>query len=273
MPKHGRSRGGGRFLKADTQKKALELTQQIMERWYRLDTALLKENLDENASWIGAAEGQFFLGRPAVLDALENVCTQLMPCSVSGQTYRITDSGPDWCLVAGLITVTLESKEMVLREPQRLTFLWKMRNRKLFLSHIHVSNNAAVVAPDEEFPIKASRSAYEFLEEHISGGAVTVMASDRSIYRIERGTVLYLSADNEYMIIHGQNGDIRLHRKLSDVMTEQFPKFLKLHRSYYVNPCYLRVIRAFEAELTDGTRLPIARERYAVLCKELGVTN
>lgn len=258
-------------MKTEVQKQALLLTQQIMERWYALDIAPVKAVLDENASWIGAAAGQFYMGKHAVLEALKKVCGDLLPCTVSGQTYEIADAGTDWCVVAGNIVVTLETKDMTLCEPQRLTFVWRLRDGQLRLSHLHVSNNASVVAPDEDFPIKASRAAYDYLSAHISEGAVTVLGSDRTLYRVERNAVRYLSAANEYMVIHSENGDIRVHRKLSAVQSDLFPKFMAIHRSYCINPAFLRSVRQFEAELTDGTRLPVSRERYAAVCEKLGV--
>jgi len=258
-------------MKTEVQKQALLLTQQIMERWYALDTEPVKAVLDENASWIGAAAGQFYMGKSAVLDALKKICGDLLPCTVSGQTYNVADAGVDWCVVAGNIVVTLSAEDKVLCEPQRLTFVWRLRNEKLSLSHMHVSNNAAVVAPDEEFPIKASRAAYDYLTMHISEGAVTVLGSDRNLYRFERDSVRYLSAANEYMLIHGENCDIRVHRRLGAVQRELFPKFIAIHRSYCINPAFLRTMRQYEAELTDGTRLPVSRERYAGICEKLGV--
>jgi hypothetical protein len=258
-------------MKKNIQDRALLLTQQIMEHWYALDTSSVKTALDDNASWIGAATGQFYIGKDNVVQALETVCDDMMPCKVTGQTYAIADSGPDWCIVAGRINVTLENDAMMLCEPQRLTFVWRIHNSRLLLSHMHVSNNAAVVAPDEEFPIKASRAAYEYLRSHLSDDMVNITASDRSLYRIDRNTVKYLSADNEYMIIHSENEDIRVHRDLNSVRENLFPDFLVIHRSYCINPACLRHIRQFEAEMSDGTILPIAKQRYTDVCDKLGV--
>jgi len=257
-------------MKTDMQKAALFLTQQIMERWYKLDTKPVKAALDENASWIGAAEGQYYYGRNNVVNGLDMVCGHMVPCTVSDQIYEIADSGTDWCIVTGNIIVTLETEDMLLREPQRLTFVWRLLGKDLRISHIHVSNNASVVAPDEEFPIKASHAAYEYLTSHIGNNSVMVMASDRALYRIERETVQYLEADNEYMVIHCLSGEIRVHRRLHSVQQELFPDFMVLHRSYCVNPSFLRALRQNEAELTDGTKLPVSQVRYAALRERLG---
>lgn len=63
----------------------------------------------------------------------------------------------------------------------------------------------------------------------------------------------YLSAANGHMVIHSENGDIRVHRKLSAVQSDLFPQFMAIHRSYCINTAFLRSVRQFEAELTDGT--------------------
>lgn len=273
MKKEGKcfAEQGGIGLKTEMQKRALNLTQQIMEHWYALDLAPVKAALDENASWIGGAAGQFYMGKSAVLEGLQLASSHMMPCMVSAQTYEIADTGADWCIITGNISVTLKNESMLLHEPQRLTFVWRLRGADLRVSHMHVSNNMAAIAPDEDFPIKASKQAYEYLTKNINGGAVTVLSSDRILYRLQRDAVRYLSAANEYMIIHSQKEDIRLHRRLGAVYKELFPHFLAIHRSYCVNPDFLRAMWQFEAELTDGTRLPVSRERYAALCAQLGV--
>ena len=55
--------------------------QQIMERWYVLDTDPVKTVPDDNASWGG---GQFFMEKQTVLDGLKPAGSHMRPCSLSG---------------------------------------------------------------------------------------------------------------------------------------------------------------------------------------------
>lgn len=259
-------------MKTEDKDQAVSLTQDIMSRWYQLDLKPVRAYIDDHVSWIGGAEGQFYLGREAVLKGLQLASSHMYPCALSGQTYQIADSGKDWCVVVGNIMVTLKTEKMFMHEPQRVTFVWRMNGKDLRISHMHVSNNWAAIGPDEDFPIKASRTMYEYLAKRISGETVTVMSSDRTIYHIECDAVLYLSAANEYVIVHDRNEDIRVHQKLSKVYQELFPSFIPIHRSYCVNPNFLRSVSQYEAVLIDGTKLPISHERYASVCRQIGIT-
>ena len=253
-----------------SQKDALRLTQEIMEKWYDLKPEVIYPYLDAHITWIGAADRQFFVGFEQVKEALEKTSGQMLPCFVTDQYYLIADSGRDFCVVAGRIVVTLKDEERLLSEPQRVTFIWKEKDGALLISHIHVSNNAAVVAPDEAFPLRASRHAYEFIMRRLEEDTdiVTLRASDSAIYRISRGCTLYLEAANEYMLVHTKTDTIRVHRSMGGVYRELFPDFIMIHRSLCVNPLYIRLIREYETVLTDGTVLPIARAKYRGVCEK-----
>lgn len=106
-------------MKIMIQKKALSLTQKIMEEWYHLNLKPVVTRLDENASWIGGAAGQFYIGKANVLKGLEMVSSHMVACSLSAQTYEVVDCGADWCIIAGNFTVTLKTADMLMSEIQR----------------------------------------------------------------------------------------------------------------------------------------------------------
>lgn len=235
------------------QKQALKSTQWVVERWCALDVTAVRDCLDERASWIGRKTGELFLGRDRIIPALEQELNGLQLRRITAQSYQIADSGEDWCLVTGGVVVAVREPSVLPDRTVRLSFLWKLRGNELRLSHMHLSDAPAGM-PDDGCGGR---------------GAVTVMASDRTRRVFFREDVTYLSADNEYMLIHCRKGDIRLHRRLGAVQAELFPGFLQIHRCYYINPSCLRALRRYEAELLDGTKLNVSRKRYAPLRKKL----
>lgn len=148
--------------------QAILLTRTVMERWYDLDADFILPLLAPSASWIGAAQGQYYLGQDEVAEALRQVVAALRPCKLTNQHYDAAPLAADSCVVTGHIVVTLEEQDKLLTEPQRVTMVWYRQGDQLLLAHIHVSNNAAVVAPDEQFPIRASRSAYRYLQDRLA---------------------------------------------------------------------------------------------------------
>ena len=252
------------------QKEALELTQKIMELWYDCNTDLLSKYLCDGTSWSGSTESQFYLGYENVCVGLKEAANSIVKCTVSEQNYVIADSGKDFCICMGKILVTLNSDKMFLSEPQKIVFVWKVIDNELKISHINVSNHAAVVAPDEEFPVKASRKNYEFIKQKIlTNRVITICASNQTFYRVNINDVQYLEAANEYMLIYHKNDIIKVHSSLKKIQQEFFPEFFSIHRSYYVNPDAIRLLRPYEMVMMCGNILPISKSKYAQICEML----
>ena len=251
--------------------QAIFLTRTVMERWYDLDADFILPLLAPSASWIGAAQGQYYLGQDEVAEALRQVVAALRPCKLTNQHYDAAPLAADSCVVTGHIVVTLEEQDKLLTEPQRVTMVWYRQGDQLLLAHIHVSNNAAVVAPDEQFPIRASRSAYRYLQDRLAEKEemCTFCASDGTWHHVKISDVSYLEANNEYTLVCVESRTIRVHRQLGMLQLALFPHFLCIHRSYYVNQRFVRVLRPYEMELTTGAVLPVSRGRYKAVRAQL----
>ena len=258
-------------MKTELENQALYHTQDIMEKWYIQELEPVKKALDKSSSWIGGADGQFYVGKDAVLKGLELASSHMYACTLSSEMFQIVDSGPDWCVVAGTFMFNLENNRMSMHEPQRLTFVWRQKNNQLVISHIHVSNPMVTNAPDEDFPVKAAKASYDYIQEKFNQGSITVMDSERQLHHFDKEMVCYLSADDKYVEIHTKDRTIRVHRNLSDIQKELFSEFLIIHRSFCVNKSCLKTLRQYEVELDDGTILPVSKKRYPELCRQLGV--
>ncbi len=247
------------------------LTEQVMERWYAGDLDFIYPYLDERISWIGAAADQFFVGREKVESALKQASESMTPCRITKQNYILVDHGADFCIVSGMICVEVLQKESLLQERQRMSFVWRQIKDTLKISHIHVSNNASLVAPDEDFPVKASRELYRYIKHKLAEekDIITVHGTDAMHYRLNRALVIYIEAIREYVVIHYENQTIRVHERLKDVHSRLFPEFISIHRSYFVNPIYIYKFKPYELILQDGQCLPISRHRYSAVVESL----
>lgn len=262
------TRGG--IMKINYQQLAVERTQQIMEQWYCGNVQPLLEVLSEDASWIGAASGQSFYGRAAVEQALKNAEEDVPVCEVTRQSYRVASAGADFCLVMGRLTVTLQSESQLLRENQRLSFLWTLcaGDGKLLLTHAHVSNPAAFIETDETFPLRASSAAYRYIHSQLEKPEyVQLEATGGALHHVDPRQVVYLEAAREYVILHCKDGNLRVHSSLRAVQ-ELFPQLVRIHRSYCVNPDYIKAVGSGGQKqlfLCNGEKLPVARSRRAAL--------
>ena len=111
--------------------------------------------------------------------------------------------------------------------------------------------------------------AIERLSGALGGGPIS-----RLFVRVGNATVLLpvdrvtrLEADGDYVAAHAGGTRHLLHLSLSNLLTRLDPKrFVQVHRAHVVNLDHVRAFKRdgrgnLEAELNDGTRVPVSRAR------------
>ena len=115
----------------------------------------------------------------------------------------------------------------------------------------------------------SSVGAIERLSGGLGGGPIT-----RLFVRVGNATVLipvdqvsWLEADGDYVAVRAGGTRHLLHLSLSSLATRLDPKrFVQVHRAHVVNLDHVRAFKRdargnLEAELSDGTRVPVSRTR------------
>jgi two-component system LytT family response regulator len=115
----------------------------------------------------------------------------------------------------------------------------------------------------------SSIDAIERLSGAIGGGPIT-----RLFVRVGNATVLVpvdhvsrLEADGDYVVAHAGGNRHLIHVALSGLLARLDPKrFVQVHRAHVVNMDHVRAFKRdargnLEAELNDGTRVPVSRAR------------
>ncbi len=115
----------------------------------------------------------------------------------------------------------------------------------------------------------SSADAIERLSGALGGGPITrlFVRVGTAIVPVPVDRVSRLEADGDYVVAHVGGSRHLLHLSLSSLVARLDPRrFAQVHRAHVVN---LDQVRAFkrdargnlEAELTDGTRVPVSRAR------------
>jgi two-component system LytT family response regulator len=115
----------------------------------------------------------------------------------------------------------------------------------------------------------SSVDAIERLSGALGGGPIT-----RLFVRVGNATVLLpvdrvsrLQADGDYVVAHAGGTRHLLHLSLSSLVARLDPKrFAQVHRAHVLNLDHVRAFKRdtrgnVEAELNDGTRVPVSRAR------------
>ena len=111
--------------------------------------------------------------------------------------------------------------------------------------------------------------AIERLSGALSGGPITrlFVRVGNAIVPIPVDRVSRLEADGDYVIAHVGGNRHLLHLSLSSLVARLDPRrFAQVHRAHVVNLDHVRAFKRdargnLEAELNDGTRVPVSRAR------------
>ena len=114
----------------------------------------------------------------------------------------------------------------------------------------------------------ASLPAIDRLREALGTGSMSrlFVRSGNSVVPILVSDIFRFEASGDYVTAHTERSKHLLHLSLSKLESRLDPKrFVRIHRTHIVNldhvAAFRRQPRGFAAEMRDGTRVPVSRER------------
>lgn len=241
---------------------------EVIHRFYSRDIKPIAKMLDEAFVWIGAYEFQYLVGRGAFLESIKSELAE-DPVSILHEEYRLLAHDRNLWIVFGRFTATVQQEDgSLLLARVRNTFVWQQQEGQLVLLHIHGSHARDVPLEYEgELPPTFAEGQTWF---------ETLRAVDRSIgptrrldFRTLQGghrfllpsEIRYAKASEKLCTVYTINGSFQTRCSLKEIEA-QSPLFLLIHRSHVVNTREIASIRRYTARLTDGTLLPISKNRY-----------
>ena len=91
--------------------------------------------------------------------------------------------------------------------------------------------------------------------------SVLVITSDADV-KISLVDILYVEAENVYVIVHTKQGNYRTRMSLAKFVEQLDETFFKVHRSFVVGLKYVKKITKTEITMINGDILPISRKLY-----------
>ena len=81
--------------------------------------------------------------------------------------------------------------------------------------------------------------------------------------RLKTYEILYIEPLRHKIIFHTRGGEYHIYKPLKEIekMLES-SGFIRIHRSYIVNPRSMKIVKNYETILDNGTRLPISKAKY-----------
>lgn len=258
-----------------TAEEVIYKTRQVVHLFYTRNIPPMAAMLDDDFVWIGAYEFQYIRGKKEFLHSIQDESNE-MPVHVSEEEFHILAHDRNLWTVYGRYTATaVQEDNTMLLAKTRNTFVWQQVDDKLVLLHIHGSHARDVPLEfSGNIPPSITDSGAWF--ESLKSVDRLVGPPKKLIFRDSNGTyhfvlpseILYIKAEDKQCTVHTGNGSFVARILLKD-FSDKSPLFLQCHRSYLVNIHSIKAIKRYELKLSDGTILPISKERYMNVKEQL----
>lgn len=249
--------------------EVIRLTQECLNRYWKLDMEYALEMMDDDVTWVGAEQQEFLHGIDAVRANFDELLLSLRSCHLLNQEFIVTQNCGKTCAVTGRYLVTTDDEnEYFLQAQQRCTFIWELKKDKYKIKHIHVSNpmGELKIKKGERFVNTMGKMAKQYLENKINSvidkSQITVNdinGATRFVYLTE---IMYVYSDKNDTILHTINEEIRFRMRISEFSKQLNKNFIHVHRSYIININYMEKMERYNITMKDGSIIPVPVKKY-----------
>lgn len=179
--------------------QVIEMTSFIMHKHYcENDIEAVISFLGDSLSWFGAAEHEYAVGYETITGIFRQFSGQIPECIISDEEYHVITPCEDIFICTGRMWIsTAPSAKMYLRTHQRVTMVYRYKDGKFDLCHIHLSNPYEMAEHDIGFPTKVGHQTFEYLREQID--------AQRKLIQEQMDTLSRLSFEDSMTGLYNRN--------------------------------------------------------------------
>lgn len=256
----------------------------ILTEYYCNNFEPFFNNIADDILWIGPRGGQVLFGKDAILRAWSSEGGHKLFFSLGNiEVLTATTGHGNLEILLEYYVYTHFPDGPVDTHHQRLHYSWGKRPIEengeskmvpricmMHISNIHANNQSQgkIYAKN---PMDSQKDAVETNFSNVSFRTVRGQGMDETSYYFNSSTILWVeSADNsKHSLVHTTEGVVKAREPLRYFEAKLSGTLIRAHTSYLINPLYVRSIRRFEVELTDGTVLSIPQKKYTAVRKKL----
>ncbi len=251
--------------------KISKFTAELLLKYYDNNIQLFLDACADDVLWIGPAENQVIRTSRALKSAFAAEHNNLHFAVHDLKAVPLTTGSPHVCeVVLFFIVDTIWPDESVSRVKQRIHFTWVEKNGEAKIRLCHISNAIAYDERDHIYPIHYDENYPKFsLAGERRSDRLRIKTIDRSVLYLDRKKILYIETFGHHTIVHTSEQEYESTESMN--VLEKYCKdfMVRCHASYLVNPVYVKEIRRFILQLSNGTQLPIPEKKYTSVKNEL----
>lgn len=235
--------------------EAIRLSQFFMEQFYMRTLKNILPLLHPHVVWIGTAQQQYFQGYQEVADQMAASASAPV-CHLYQPDFQLIDCDVNTCTVAGqYLAKTKPNSGEILTALLRVTFIWKLIGSACQIIHIHISNPLEYQEPDEALP------------HHTGSRTLTFYGRNAETFFLQPDEIYYAEALNINCAIHCSHKSLVACQPMARLVQILPQYFVRIHRSYIINPHHIVEIRRCCVVMVNGDQLPIPEKKYSEIRK------
>lgn len=257
------------------------ILQDLLAALYAHDVLPFAERLAQDCSII-AESGRIAHGREEIAD--------LLPCLFAEPALRLDEprfhllgrlsSNATYAAAEGSYRLYTASDAPLLfsAECRATACFQRTLDGRWMLEHLHLSRCSSRPAEDALLPIETSRETYDYVRRILKTARGTGLLPARIAVKngsqtryLDPAELLYAEARGKRCVVHSAGEETVLNEMLADLEKQLPGIFVRVHRSYVVNAAHVRSIERYVLTLSDGTQLPVPKQRFNRISRELAL--
>lgn len=255
-------------------------TQSCLEHFCSGDGDYAISRLADNVVWIGGDGSEILFGSRNVAEEIRLSAAMNPYSRMSRQEFICVYHDSVCCVISGRFTATADrnGSELV-QAKQSVTFLWNVREGTGRIAYIHAANPAGIANSRKVIPKAMESAGYHFLRKILSDkeNKPTGIRRKNVSFRMSDGGTRFISTD-EIIYAEAQNHDTRIclygEKFIARMIWKDFLNvigkgFIRVHRSYCINPRYVRALKPDQIEMITGDVIPVSKYKSREVYQEL----
>lgn len=250
---------------------AVAITEDFIHHFWNGDIKSCASVLSPEFVWIGPQAKQMNLDAKGFIKTHASFILKAPHAVLANERYSFLGSpAPKIFIVTAEYNSYIEPTDTnPYAAAHRSTFVWKQTPRGHKLVHCHISHPFSSTLQENGNPAPLTQDI---------NGHVLLLSSRRcyrstvelrdilgNIHVLRLAEIVYLEAQKQSTIVHDTEGSFRLREGITKVvenLNQADPiALVRIHRSYVVNPLYVKTIKSDVVELATGQELPLSARR------------
>lgn len=191
---------------------------------------------------------------------------------LSYETLSVEELAADTVCVVASTVISSPTYAGLARANERLaTLIWSCNDDCPQLRHLHLSSPLPDYSGSDDVHLNRESYAYigRIIEQQIVHRSISIRDVGGTMHYVLASEIRSIEACKQRTILHCLDRNIVVRRGFKDMVDEFGNELVLVHRSFAVNPLYVRTIHPDSVVLDDGSSVPVPQRRSAEVRREL----